>query len=127
MVELECEIASGPPGLWKNVGENLQARRRDPALTQPHGESIPEVGSIVVRRGEAAVVTAIDGWSSPPSFVIRLIQSGREINCERHDFLAKGDPRLTDTNLQVQPGRPPWDKRQSLAAHNMTSEDDKSN
>ena len=127
MGELECEIASGPPGVWRDVGESLQAHRRDPALAQSRGESIPEVRSVVVRRGEAAVVAAIDRWSSPPSFIIRLIQSGREINCERHDFLAKGDPRLTDTNLQVQPGRPLWDKRQSLAAHEMTSEDDKSN
>mgnify|MGYP001209020419 CR=1 FL=1 len=75
MVELECEIASGPPGLWRNVGEDLQAQRRDPALARSHGESIPEVGSIVVRRGEAAVVAAIDRWSSPPSFIIRLMTS----------------------------------------------------
>ena len=56
--------------------------------------SMPEMGDIVLRRGEAAIVAAIDRGSHPPSFVIRILQSGREINCERHDFLAKGDPRL---------------------------------
>ena len=94
MLELECEITSGPPGTWKEIGEGIQGRRHDLAPTQSHDTSMPDMGDIVARRGEAAIVAAIDRGSHPPSFVIRILQSGREINCERHDFLAKGDPRL---------------------------------
>ena len=48
----------------------------------------------MVRRGEAAIITAIDRSSHPPYYVIKILENGHEVNCERHDFLAKGDPRL---------------------------------
>ena len=113
LIEMECEIASGPPGHWKEIGEDIQSQRNtsqpsqfqanvDPHPVQgprrPAGHSTPmlETGEIVIRRGAAAVIVAIDTSTHPPHYVVKVLETGQEVNCERHDFLAKGDPRLID-------------------------------
>ena len=79
-IELQCEFASGPPGRWQ------EDKKKE--------ASEPELGDIVIRRGDPAVITAIDSSMNPPCYILRVIETNLEINCERHDFLAKGDPRL---------------------------------
>ena len=100
LLELDCEIASGPPGYWRQLTKESQADQDMPPPAQDGHSSELEKGDIVIRKGEAAVIMSIDRSCVPAFFVLRIFDSStdtfKEVNCERHDFLAKGDPRLNE-------------------------------
>jgi len=50
--------------------------------TSCHTPEILSVGDVVYRQGQLASVVAVDHSLSPPSYVVRMAQSGDEVNCE---------------------------------------------
>lgn len=62
----------------------------------PHGEAAaPEaselqVGDVVYRQGELASVVVVDSTLEPPSYVVRMAQTGQEVSCERHNLVVPG-------------------------------------
>ncbi|CAJ1371079.1 unnamed protein product [Effrenium voratum] len=59
-----------------------------------------KVGDVVYRQGQIGSVVAVDHSLSPPSYVVRMAQTGDEVNCELQNLVIPNDlnvPRDTPT------------------------------
>jgi len=68
--------------------------------TSCHTPEILSVGDVVYRQGQLASVVAVDHSLSPPSYVVRMAQSGDEVNCEINNLVIPNRLNVpTATNL----------------------------
>mmetsp|Transcript_141087 Transcript_141087/g.259140 ORF Transcript_141087/g.259140 Transcript_141087/m.259140 type:complete len:585 (-) Transcript_141087:40-1794(-) len=75
---------------------------------KPHGICLDDlaIGDKVMRKGEEAVIVAIDRTMDPPGFVVRMSGDGREISTESHllQRLPEQAPKEADGDLLSFPG-----------------------
>ncbi|CAK9054911.1 CSP domain-containing protein [Durusdinium trenchii] len=68
--------------------ESLQAQEAKQLMQdRSRPETHLNVGDAVYRQGQLASVVAVDHSLSPPSYVVRMAQSGEEVNCELNNLV----------------------------------------